>query len=289
MDLTRGVVLKVPPTPLPEYSKELANKMKQEIECLADFEPDSQLNNFYQKSAEHSIVFHTDNRALFTDTIVSLGLWGDCNFVFQEIRDPEHKVTVYFPRRALLIMRGPSRYEWKHGIPTECLLSPQRISITLRKINHSTANTNLLDKWMNKTQTETKEDFGDLEESSGDVIILSNEEVAALKQQQQQATKSKQQEEQGKEPENPAPFTPADMQKPTPIPTPATTQPLNSIPTQSDSTEVDESFVDALLAHIGETFEQNQQLYSSQEKSTPPALTLTAVQSSSRASLCTSH
>ena len=71
---------------------------------------------------------------MFGDVIVCLSLLGDCNFVLQNIKKPEVKLAFPVPKNSLIVMSKESRYDWKHGIPNEQLLSPIRISVTFRAV-----------------------------------------------------------------------------------------------------------------------------------------------------------
>jgi len=87
-----------------------------------------------KKKLGHSIHFHTDNRGIFGEVVVCVSLCGDCNISMQKVKDKSSVVVVPLPRRSLLILTKAARYEWKHGIPNDNLLSPKRISLTFRAV-----------------------------------------------------------------------------------------------------------------------------------------------------------
>jgi alkylated DNA repair protein alkB family protein 8 len=122
--------------------------MNSAVEPLQEYQPDSQLNNLYEKDKGHYIYLHTDNRGMFGDTVVSISLLGNCNLVMQNALEV---VYVPFPRRSLLLMTREARYEWKHGIPNEELMDNKRISITFREIKkEKDPSLQTIDKWMQK-------------------------------------------------------------------------------------------------------------------------------------------
>lgn len=72
--------------------------------------------------------------------IVSLSLAGGC---VMEMRKGDEKRAIYLPARSLVIMAGPSRYEWQHYIPHRksdkvqgitVPRSARRVSFTFRKV-----------------------------------------------------------------------------------------------------------------------------------------------------------
>jgi alkylated DNA repair dioxygenase AlkB len=71
---------------------------------------------------------------VFGDVIVCLSLLGDINFVLQSIKSPNVELAFPVPKNSLIVMSKEARYEWKHGIPNEQLLSPIRISVTYRGV-----------------------------------------------------------------------------------------------------------------------------------------------------------
>lgn len=61
------------------------------------------------------IAAHVDTHSAFTDGIASLTLGAGISFRMQRCTDALDHV-VWLPRRSLLVMRGATRYAWKHGI-----------------------------------------------------------------------------------------------------------------------------------------------------------------------------
>jgi len=85
---------------------------------------------------------HTDNPEAFHDGIASLSLNSPVVMCFQHA-DKDLRKCVLIPRRSLLLMTGPSRYDWTHCIrhrTVDCINGEVvkrelRISITFRHIN----------------------------------------------------------------------------------------------------------------------------------------------------------
>ena len=71
---------------------------------------------------------HSDLRPL-GDTVFSLSMAADTEMHFTHPHFPPF--SVHLPRRSLLVMSGPARYEWKHGIK-DASVQAERTSITLR-------------------------------------------------------------------------------------------------------------------------------------------------------------
>lgn len=134
VDFVNNIVGSKKELPFLRYSERLVKQMQEQIPFLENFQPNSQLNNWYRKDLGDSIYFHTDHRGLFADIIISIAVAGDCNILLQSIRNTNEVIAMAFPRRSLVIMSGDARYTWKHSIPNSELLSPNRISITYRTL-----------------------------------------------------------------------------------------------------------------------------------------------------------
>lgn len=82
---------------------------------------------------------HTDCIPCFEETICSLSLLSPC---LMELAKNEEKTSIYLENRSLLILSGPARFQWEHGISNrkydiingEKILRNRRVSITFRKI-----------------------------------------------------------------------------------------------------------------------------------------------------------
>lgn len=105
--------------------------------------------NDYRRG-ESRLHLHWDDRALYGNTICSVSLLGDVVMSFAKgpscassfARDgpgggkaPEEYVLVHVPARSLLVLSGPARYEWQHGIlEASDFQSERRVAIILRQV-----------------------------------------------------------------------------------------------------------------------------------------------------------
>jgi alkylated DNA repair dioxygenase AlkB len=91
----------------------------------------------YEKSKGHYLGSHCDDRQLSGKFIVNLSLQGDAVMTYTKDRKKSgvgaEKYRVTLKRRSLQIQTGISRYDYKHGIPNEQLMSERRVSITFRQ------------------------------------------------------------------------------------------------------------------------------------------------------------
>jgi alkylated DNA repair dioxygenase AlkB len=114
----------------------------QELLSLLDIVPGT-FNHIVVNEYEvgQGIMPHCDSTVLFGDTICSLSLLSDCCMDFITLQGTDAQ-TILFPRRSLLILQGPSRFDYKHSIskneidfykdiPVPRL---KRISITMRNV-----------------------------------------------------------------------------------------------------------------------------------------------------------
>ncbi len=83
---------------------------------------------------------HIDTTSAFGDGLISISLNSGIVMEFTNTKDDREKKLVYLPRRSVVLMSGPSRYEWEHQIVTrrtdthngKVLPRGTRISLTLR-------------------------------------------------------------------------------------------------------------------------------------------------------------
>lgn len=109
---------------------------------LIDFTPDQAIVNEYIEN--QGIAAHIDCKPCFDDTIISLSLSGSCimDFIKDKNSNTPTKISLLIPPRTLIIMKGESRYNWYHGIPSRkkdvfngnVYNRSRRVSITLRKV-----------------------------------------------------------------------------------------------------------------------------------------------------------
>ncbi|KAM3724300.1 Alkylated DNA repair protein alkB [Dirofilaria immitis] len=104
--------------------------------------PDQLTVNIYEPG--NGIPSHVDTHSAFSDTIASLSLLSDLVMEFRDFANTSTIYDILLPRFSLIVMRGESRYRWKHGIAkrkydinpeTNRLISRQlRVSFTFRKV-----------------------------------------------------------------------------------------------------------------------------------------------------------
>ncbi len=120
---------------LPEWSSVLAQRLVDD-NIFASL-PDQLLINNYE--AGQGIAPHTDCEPCFEDTIVSISLNTPTLIEFQK---DKVKIPFLLEPRSLIVMKGESRYFWKHGIPKRktdkfndtIYKRGRRISLTFRKV-----------------------------------------------------------------------------------------------------------------------------------------------------------
>ena len=94
---------------------------------------------------------HVDTPSAFGDGLISISLNSGIVMEFRKVSssDGDSRKLVYLPRRSLLLMSGPARYEWKHMIVTrmtdthdgQVLQRGTRVSLTLRTALDEVGNT----------------------------------------------------------------------------------------------------------------------------------------------------
>ncbi|WP_396142747.1 alpha-ketoglutarate-dependent dioxygenase AlkB [Flavobacterium sp.] len=125
---------------IPSWINNISERLKSEK--LIDFNPDQAIINEYIEN--QGIAAHIDCKPCFNDTIVSLSLSGSCvmDFIKDKNSDNPTKVSLLIPPRTLIIMKGESRYNWHHAIPSRkkdvfnstVYNRSKRVSVTLRKV-----------------------------------------------------------------------------------------------------------------------------------------------------------
>uniref|UniRef100_A0AC35EVJ8 Alkylated DNA repair protein alkB homolog 8 n=1 Tax=Panagrolaimus sp. PS1159 TaxID=55785 RepID=A0AC35EVJ8_9BILA len=103
--------------------------------------PDQVTVNRYRPG--QSIPMHVDTHSAFEEPIISLSLQSSINLDYTHCANPTVSTEIPLPRRSLLVMKGESRYCWRHGIRPrasdvgvdgELVPREERYSITFRKI-----------------------------------------------------------------------------------------------------------------------------------------------------------
>ena len=119
--------------PLPEFAREIAARLV--AEHLVEEMPDQMIVNNYEPG--QGIALHVDCEPCFGPTIATISLGSEYEMTFKHITSGN-----VLPKKlelgSALIMSGPARYEWMHGIKPR--LSDKwgkrgrRISLTFRKV-----------------------------------------------------------------------------------------------------------------------------------------------------------
>nr|XP_058948191.1 alpha-ketoglutarate-dependent dioxygenase alkB homolog 4-like isoform X1 [Pocillopora verrucosa] len=121
-------------TGLPQFSKVLVERMWRTVPLLSDFQPVELCNLEYTPDRGSSIDPHFDDFWVWGERLVTVNLLSDSLLTFSVSGDTSNiEVSVPMPRRSLIIVRGPARYEWKHAIKRQDILS-RRIAVTLREL-----------------------------------------------------------------------------------------------------------------------------------------------------------
>ena len=101
--------------------------------------PDQLIVNEYEIG--QGISPHIDCEPCFDDTIVSISLNSTAIMNFNHAITNE-KIEIFLPRRSAVILKGESRYNWKHSIPgrktdklnNQIMKRGRRISLTFRRV-----------------------------------------------------------------------------------------------------------------------------------------------------------
>ena len=122
---------------LPDWAQAVAGQLVDR--CLFPVMPDQVIVNEYEPG--QGIKDHVDCEPCFTDTVASLSLGSKCVMHFTE-KDTRRVVPVLLEPRSLVVLTGPARYEWTHGIPprksdeirADCFRRSRRVSLTFRQV-----------------------------------------------------------------------------------------------------------------------------------------------------------
>lgn len=105
-----------------------------EFHVLVDFHPVEMCNLEYQKDRGAHIDFHFDDFWLWGERLVTLNLLSSSTLTFTCDSQPNAKVRVPMPRRSLIVVSGPARHDWKHGIDPKDIQG-RRIASTFRELS----------------------------------------------------------------------------------------------------------------------------------------------------------
>ncbi len=122
---------------LPIWAKDIAIRLKDD--GYFNEIPDQVIVNEYMPG--QGITAHIDCKPCFDDIIISLSLASEATMVFTNENIGE-KVPIILRKRSLVILRGDSRYTWKHAIPArksdkidgKIVKRQRRISLTFRRV-----------------------------------------------------------------------------------------------------------------------------------------------------------
>ncbi|XP_078000368.1 alpha-ketoglutarate-dependent dioxygenase alkB homolog 4-like [Glandiceps talaboti] len=127
-----------PFTGLPEFSKTLVHRMSQ-VEELNDFKVVEQCNLEYVPTRGSAIDPHFDDFWLWGERLVTLNLLSSTVLTMTKPnsstdQESDLRVDIHLPRRSLVIVYGPARYDWMHAIHRQDITS-RRIAITFRELS----------------------------------------------------------------------------------------------------------------------------------------------------------
>ena len=120
----------------PEPWTETILDLKQRAERLSQYQFNSVLLNYYRCHRD-GMGFHSDDEPELGDqpTIASLSLGEERRFQLRHKSRKDLKtVSIPLPDGSLLIMRGDTQKNWKHGIPKERIPCGPRVNLTFRSI-----------------------------------------------------------------------------------------------------------------------------------------------------------
>ncbi|EFP09543.1 hypothetical protein CRE_25438 [Caenorhabditis remanei] len=129
--------------PIPPVINTLIDKLMSEKYITE--RPDQITANVYEPG--HGIPSHYDTHSAFEDPIVSISLLSDVVMEFKDGANSARIAPVLLKSKSLCLIKGESRFRWKHGIvnrkydvdPRTNRVVPRktRVSLTLRKIRHN--------------------------------------------------------------------------------------------------------------------------------------------------------
>ena len=120
--------------PLP-WTDTLA-KVRAVVQDLADERFNSVLLNYYRDHRDSMGIHSDDEKELGpTPVIASLSLGATRTFVLKHKARPELKpVRLELPSGSLLLMKGLTQKNWKHGIDKQSRPCGPRVNLTFRRI-----------------------------------------------------------------------------------------------------------------------------------------------------------
>ena len=109
--------------------------IKDQIETQTALHFNSVLLNYYRDNND-CMGFHSDNERELgpKPPIASLSIGADRRLIFKNKRGIANDVTVLLQSGSLLLMKGDTQANWKHGIPRESRFCGPRVNLTFRRI-----------------------------------------------------------------------------------------------------------------------------------------------------------
>lgn len=124
--------------PIPKACLDIWKTLETKAPKFAGFRPDQLTVNRYEPG--HGIPAHCDTHSCFDDPIVSLSLGSSIVMEFRQPDTSKH-VSMFLPRRSLLLISGESRFGWTHSITPRMsdivVRSSERLTVEQRKIRVS--------------------------------------------------------------------------------------------------------------------------------------------------------
>jgi alkylated DNA repair dioxygenase AlkB len=120
------------------------NSNKKKVWTFDNFIPNEANAIDYRFDQVHYLKDHVDDRQLSKEPIANISMAGDCYMTFTNVKMTPAAAAagsrlyprvqqVFLPRRCLQILTGQARYDYSHGIQHCHLLSPRRVSVTMRE------------------------------------------------------------------------------------------------------------------------------------------------------------
>lgn len=130
-------------TGLPAFSKFLVDRFT-DLKNLTDFIPVELCNLEYDPARGSAIDPHFDDFWIWGERLITVNLLADTYLSLTMDKVPSRllvdqsdllnsEVRVPLPRRSLVVVSGPARYDWKHGI-LRCDISNRRLAMTFREL-----------------------------------------------------------------------------------------------------------------------------------------------------------
>ena len=119
----------------PENWTPLLRELKADVERAAAEQFNSVLLNYYRNERD-SVGYHSDDEAELgrTPTIASLSFGDTRTFVLKAKHKPHKPVRLALEDGTLLLMKGATQQNWRHGIEKQTKPCGPRVNLTCRRI-----------------------------------------------------------------------------------------------------------------------------------------------------------